>query len=104
MNQRQGTGVLTNTRAVPPQGLGEVRSVVKQIVSVQESIQTVLAGLTALATGTEEQVRALGSSIDELKRMQKGLAEAQQQAEGKLDALIAVVDDLVRRQENESGR
>lgn len=103
MSQRQGTGVLTNTGAVPPQGLGEVRSVVKQIVTVQESIQTVLAGLTTLAAGTEEQVRVLASSIEELKSMQKGLAEAQQQAEEKLDALIAVVDDLVRRHEAAAG-
>lgn len=104
MSQRQGTDVLTNTRAVPPQGLGEVRSVVKQIVTVQESIQTVLAGLTALAAGTEERVRVLASSLEELKRMQRGLAEAQQQAEGKLDALIAVVDDLVRHHKDGAQR
>ncbi|HWQ55839.1 MAG TPA: hypothetical protein VN442_19280 [Bryobacteraceae bacterium] len=102
MNQRQGTDVLTNTRALPPKGLGEVRSVVKQIVTVQESIQTVLAGLTMLATGTEADVRALATSVDEIRRVQKGLSEAQQQAEEKLDALISVVDDLVRRHRNGS--
>lgn len=102
MNQRQGTDVLTNTRALPPKGLGEVRSVVKQIVTVQERIQTVLAGLTALATGTEAELRTLASGVDEIRRVQQGLSEAQQQTEEKLDALISVVDDLVRRHRNGS--
>jgi TolA-binding protein len=99
MSQRQGTHLLTKTRAPAPQGLGEMRSVVKQIVTVQESMQAVMAGLTMLATRTEEQVRTLASSVEELKRVQKGLAEAQQQAEDKLNALIAVLDDLVRQKE-----
>lgn len=102
MNQRQGTDVLTNTRALPPKGLGEVRSVVQQIVTVQESIQTVLAGLTMLATGTEAELRAVASSVDELRRVQEGLSDAHHQTEEKLDALISVVDDLVRRHKNGS--
>ena len=68
---------------------GAVRSVVEQIVSVQESIRTVLSGLTQLATGSECQVR-------ELERAQQRLAVAQQQTDEKLDAMIAIVDSLVR--------
>lgn len=97
MSQQQGTDVLTNTRELPPQELGEVRSVVRQIVGVQESMQAVLAGLTRLASGTEEQVREIASRVEDLKRVQQNLLEAHQQAEEKMDALIAVVDDLVRR-------
>ncbi len=98
MSQRQGTDVLINTRELPPQALGEVRSVVKQIVNVQETMQAVLAGLTKLASTTEEQVREIALRVEELRRAQQGLVEAHQQAEEKMDALIAVVDDLVRRQ------
>jgi uncharacterized protein YoxC len=96
MNHRQGTEVLKNSRALPSPGLVEVRSVVERIVTVQESIQGVLAGLTKLAAGTDEQVQRLAARVDELCRMQKCIAESQQQSDEKLNALIAVVDDLVR--------
>jgi septation ring formation regulator EzrA len=100
MSRQQGTDVLTNTGELRPQALGEVRSVVKQIVSVQESMQAVLAGLTKLASGTEEQVREIASRVEDLKRVQRELVAAHHQAEEKMDALIAVVDDLVRRKKS----
>jgi hypothetical protein len=93
MNQRQGANILTTTRALPPL---EVRAVVERIVTVQENLQLVLAGLTKLASGTDEEVRRMVSAVEELGRVQKTLCELHHQTDDKLNALIAVVDDLVR--------
>lgn len=74
-----------------------VRSVIEQIVSVQEHIEIVLAGLAKLATGSDGQLRQLARSLDESNRLQKDLLECQRQTEDKLNALITVVDGMVRR-------
>jgi hypothetical protein len=80
----------------------DVRSVVAQIVSVQEHIQIVLDGLIRLAAGSDGRVRKLALSLDESGLRHNHLAESQRQTEEKLNALISVVDGIVRQRAGNS--
>jgi hypothetical protein len=74
----------------------EVHTVVERIVAVQENLHVVLAALTQLAAGTDGEVRRIASALEEVGRSQQNLCELHQQTDERLNALIAVVDDLVR--------
>lgn len=87
MQQQRESVLPANSPSLP---LGQLRSVVRQVVGVQEQCRTVLEGLTELATGTGEQVDQLATRVRQLEEVQKHTNE-------KLDALIAVVDGLVQR-------
>lgn len=79
-----------------PAAVIEMRSVIQRVVTLQETFQEVLTGLTRLATGTDESLERLSETMQQLAAAQRSMADAQQVTEEKLNALIAVVDDLVR--------
>jgi len=96
MNPRQGTEVLLDTAGSPFAGAAQLQSVVARIASVQESIQDVLTGLAQLAAGGEDRVARVSSMLGDGDCAQRDLAAAHRQIEEKLNALIGVVDCLVR--------
>jgi len=74
----------------------EIRSVIERVVNMQETVQEVLTGLTKLAVGADQGLDRLSDSMNVVAASQRRLLEVQQATDERINALIEVVDGLVR--------
>lgn len=76
---------------------GNNKDRIERIESNLERLVTAMLGLAEHAGRTDARIEALAISQAALAESQAALTEAQRNTEERLNALISVVDDLVRR-------